>query len=171
VTQGEGLSGPVPIQGSHQVDLFDCGNGDLNRFLQKHALQSDRSHMAKTFVALRGLRVVGFYSLCAACVEYEVVPERLQKGVPHHPMPFTLLARLGVDLDERGRGLGSALLKDSFKRFLQACELIASRGLVTHAKDEGARSFYFKYGFVEWPLDSYHLYLPTKDIRKTIEGR
>jgi GNAT superfamily N-acetyltransferase len=79
-----------------------------------------------------------------------------------------LLARLGVDVREQGRGLGKALLKDAILRAAQASDLIGSRAILTHAKDERARSFYARFGFEPSPVDEYHLYLLMKDVRKTL---
>ena len=79
-----------------------------------------------------------------------------------------MLARLAVDRSEAGRGLGKALLKDAFVRFLGAQEIVASRVLLVHAIDEDARQFYERFGFEASSVDQYHLYLLTKDIKKTL---
>lgn len=159
------MTGPVLLDASHDVSAFDCGVEALNLFLRKHALANSRSDAARTFVVHRESRVVGYYSLCAASVGPEEVPDRVRKGLPRHPVPLVLLARLAVDESEQGRGLGAALLKDAMKRFLAAQETIAARALLVHAKDDGAVAFYERYGFVSAPGFPYHLYLLTKDIR------
>jgi GNAT superfamily N-acetyltransferase len=112
---------------------------------------------------------VGFYSLAAAAVEAASAPSRVGKGLAKHPIPLTLLARLAVDKAEQGSGLGSALLKDAFKKFLLAQEIVASRALLVHAKDEEAARFYRRYGFEASYIDKYHLYMLTKDIKKTLK--
>ena len=163
------LRGPELFTETHDVASFDCGNDDLKRFLQRHALSNQRNQSARTYVALRGeTRVVGFYTLAAASAEFDVVPPRLAKGLARHPIPLTLLARLGVDSTEQGAGLGAGLLKDAFKRFLQAQAIIAARALVVQAKDERARAFYQHFGFVPSPIDPYHLFLMTKEIHEAM---
>ena len=163
------LRGPELLTETHDVASFDCGNDDLKRFLQRHALNNQRNQSARTYVALRGeTRVVGFYTLAAASAESDVVPPRLARGLARHPIPLTLLARLGVDSTEQGAGLGAGLLKDAFKRFLQAQAIIAARALVVQAKDEGARAFYRHFGFVPSPIDPYHLFLMTKEIHEAM---
>ena len=47
--------------------------------------------------------------------------------------------------------------------------IIGSRALVAHAKDERAAAFYARYGFQPSPTDPLHLYLLTKDMRKTLD--
>lgn len=159
------LRGPELLTEAHDVSSFDCGNEALNRFLQRYALQNQRNQSARTYVALRGeTYVIGYYSLAAASAEHETVPARIAKGLAQHPVPLTLLARLAVDQEEQGSGIGAGLLKDALKRFLQAQAIIAARALVVHAKDDQAVEFYQHFGFVPSPLDPYHLYLMTKDI-------
>jgi predicted N-acetyltransferase YhbS len=81
-----------------------------------------------------------------------------------------LLARLAVDVQERGKGLGRGLLKDALLRTLQASEIAGLRTLVVHAKDENARLFYERFGFESSPLDQFHMMLLIKDIKKIVSG-
>lgn len=163
------LRGPELYTEAHDVSAFDCGNDALNRFLQRHALNNQRNQSARTYVAVRGeTRVVGFYTMAAASAEFDHVPVRIAKGLAHHPIPLTLLARLAVDSTEQEAGLGKGLLKDALKRFLQAQAIIASRALVAHAKDDRASAFYQHFGFIPSPIDTCHLFLLTKDIHASM---
>lgn len=163
------LSGPDPLGEAQDTSLFDCSKPPLNEFLQKHALVAQRANTARSYVALRGVRVVGYYSLTSASIEAGSAAGRITKGTGRYPMvPATLLARLAVDRSEAGRGLGKALLKDAFVRFLRAQEIVASRVLLVHAIDDDARQFYARFGFETSSVDKYHLYLLTKDIKKTL---
>ena len=163
------LRGPEVLTEAHEVSAFDCGSEALNRFLHRYALNNQRNHSARTYVALRGeTRVVGYYSLAAAAAEYDTVPTRIAKGLAQHPIPLTLLARLAVDKTELGAGIGAGLLKDALKRFLQAQSIIAARALVVQGKDEAAVEFYQHFGFVPSPIDPYHLFLMSKDIHASL---
>ena len=162
------LLGPEPLAAFHDTSVFDCGSPALNTYLTRFALASQSGGAARTYVALRAARVVGYYSLAAASAEVQRVPARVAKGQARHPIPLTLLARLAVDSSEQGRGLGEALLKDAIKRHLQAQSILGSRALVAHAKDDRAAAFYARYDFQPSPTDSLHLYLLTKDMKKTL---
>ena len=83
-------------------------------------------------------------------------------------MPVILLARLAVDKSEKGKGLGSGLLRDALSRVISAAEIIGGRALLVHAKDEQAKAFYERFGFEPSPIDSFHLFLLLKDVRKTL---
>jgi GNAT superfamily N-acetyltransferase len=149
----------------HRLDGFDCGQEPLNRFLIRHALQSQQGGASTTYVALYGDEVVGFHSLAFGQVEYADAPERIVKGLARHPVPVMLLARLAVDSRYQGRKLGAGLLRDAVVRTLRAAEIAGLRALVVHAKDEAARSFYERFDFLRAPTDPYHLMVLLKDLR------
>ncbi|MBY0508885.1 MAG: GNAT family N-acetyltransferase [Rhodospirillaceae bacterium] len=152
----------------HTTEGFDCGKEALNRFLIRHALQSQQAGATNTYLALDGNRVVGFYSLVVGEIAYPDAAERLTKGMARHPVPVMLLARLAVTTGYQGKRLGSGLLKDAMVRTLQAAGLAGIRALVVHAKDDEARGFYERYGFEPSPTDIHHLYILLKDVRKTM---
>jgi predicted N-acetyltransferase YhbS len=138
----------------------------LNEFLRKYALLNHQNRSARTYVASRELnRVVGYYTLANGSVSRDEVPARVGQGLGKYPVPITLLARLAVDLSEKGRSVGRGLLKDAVLRAYQASELVGSRAIVTHAKDESASTFYRKFQFSPSPLNEFHLYLLIKDVR------
>jgi len=159
------LSSPIAIVKEHNVALFDCGVDPLNEYLRQHALQNHQNRSARTYVARRDDRIVGYYTLANGSVSRDEVPPRVAQGLGRYPIPVTLLARLAVDLSEKGKGLGRGLLKDAVLRAYQASDLVGSRAIVTHAKDETAKSFYQRFQFAPSPLNEFHLYLLMKDVR------
>lgn len=161
---------PVLLSDEHDIRNFDCGVGGLNTFLKSYALQNQRSNSARTFVTTRRgeSEVVGFYSLCAASVEFEQTPERIRKGLARHEVPLVLLARLAVDVRCKGHGLGASLLQDAFMRFINVQETIGARALLAHAKDDDAKAFYEKFGFIATEALPFHLYVLTKTIKAAL---
>ena len=165
------LSSPVPITKDHNTEDFDCGVDALNEYLKKFALVNHNNRSARTYVALREERIVGFYTIASGSVSRDEAPPRIVKGLGRYPVPVTILARLAVALSERGKGLGRGLLKDALLRAYQASELVGSRAVVTHAKDQAAKEFYERYQFDPSPLNEFHLYLLMKDIRDVLGER
>ena len=153
------------LQRLHAVESFDCGSEALNRFLIRYAWQNQQASASKTYVALAGEEVAGYYTLVVGQVEYDEAPERLKKGLARHPVPIMLLARLAIATKWHGRGLGSGLLKDAMLRTLQAAEIAVILAFAVHAKDDAARAFYEHFDFVASPSDPYHLFRLLKDIR------
>ena len=162
---------PVPIEKRHDCGTFDCGQEALNAYLHRYALQNHRSGAARTYIAARGRRVVGFYTLAYGSVSHEQAPHRVRAGLARHPIPVLVLARLGVDLGEQGKGLGKGLLKDALLRALQAADIAGLGAVVVHAKNQSAGAFYLKYGFEPSPIDDLHLMLLMKDLRQTLADR
>jgi GNAT superfamily N-acetyltransferase len=156
------------LRRDHAVDGFDCGKDSLNRFLARHALQSQQAGASTSYVALQDDAVVGFYSLAVGQADYDDAPPRLTKGLARHPVPVMLLARLAVSAEHHGQKLGAGLLKDAMLRTLQAAEIAGIRALVVHAKADEARAFCERFDFTASPTDPYHLVLLLKDVRALI---
>lgn len=156
------------INSNHPTTGFDCGSEELNRYLQKHALQNTRADGAVTRVTTRDGRIVGYYSLAAGAASHADAPGRVSKGLARHPIPLVILARLAVDRSAQGAGLGEALLKDALARTASAADLIGVRALIAHAKDENAKAFYERYDFEPSPTDPLHMFLLMKDIRAAL---
>ena len=147
------------------VSCFDCGNDALNRFIKLHALRGRRAGVSQTYVAITGDIIIGYHTLVAGSVAHDDAPERLRKGVPRHPVPVIILARLAVDKSWHGRGLGAALVADAMRRILNAADIAGVRAMLVHAKDETARNFYQHLGFEVFGDKSLTLYRLLKDIR------
>jgi GNAT superfamily N-acetyltransferase len=166
----EPLQPPVLLNLRHDVVSFDCGSEPLNDYLKHFAWINQQAAAARTYVAARGKRVVGFYTLAFGSIAHEEASPRVRKGLARHPIPVMVLARLAVDRNEQGAGLGKGLLKDALLRTLQAAEIAGLRAFVVHAKDENAKTFYQRAGFEPSPIDDHHLMLLIKDVRKTVTG-
>lgn len=151
---------------THIVEPFTCGQPELDRFLARHALQAQQASSSQTYVAVSGDEVVGFYTIVAGEVAHAQAPERVVKGMPRHPIPLLVLARLATHTHVQGRGIGSGLLLDALGRTLQVADMIGVRALAVHAKDDGASAFYRHFGFTPSPTDARHLFMIIKDIRQ-----
>ncbi len=113
--------------------------------------------------------MVGYYSISAGSVSVEESVTRIARGLARHPIPVILLARLAVDKDEKGTGLGEALLKDALARIAQAADIVGARAVLVHAIDDQARKFYEHFDFEPSPVHELQLMLLMKDLRKALE--
>ncbi|GAB6050655.1 GNAT family N-acetyltransferase [Hydrogenophilus islandicus] len=132
---------------------FACGVQALDDYLRRYAHQDIKRGVARVFVATPAeqLRVVGFYSLSAASIATETLPEEWRKRLPRYPLPVALMGRLAVDKRVQGMGLGSILLADACKRVAAASETLAVAAIVVDAKSPQAAAFYAHFGFFELP--------------------
>ena len=97
----------------HDVSTFDSGNDMLDGWLRRHALAAQRMDSARTFVATRGGRVVGYFSLTMGSVLRAHAPAKVVRGMPVYPVGIVLLARLAVDQSQQGKGVGAMLLAEA----------------------------------------------------------
>lgn len=150
----------------HSAEGFDSGKPELDEWISRFALASQRAGSARVYVIQRAGRIIAYYALAAASVEVSEAPRRVAKGLARHPIPVILLARLAIHRTEQGKGLGSALLKDALRRALSASSEIGARAVLVHAKDEDAKAFYEHFDFEESPTDPLHLFVLMKDLRR-----
>jgi hypothetical protein len=165
-------SPPELIAPDHEVDAFDCGSEAQTVWLRRFALQASRSDTTKVYVVCRpGMRtVVGYYALSAGSVAHEDAPDRITKGIGRYPIPVIVLTRLGVDVSEQGRGLGSGLVADAFLQVASIADRVGVRALLIHAESPSAAAFYRRISpaIQESPTDPLHLVLLIKDLRQAI---
>ncbi|MBX7131189.1 MAG: GNAT family N-acetyltransferase [Fimbriimonadaceae bacterium] len=162
------FQGPGPLEKSHDFLDFDCGKEPLNTFLVRHALANQANGSARTFVGLDSKRVIGYYSLTVGSLLYDEAPERMAKGLAKHPIPILLMARFAVDLGYQGQGVGKGLFKDALKRCLSVSREAGVRAFMVHAKDDEARRLYLRFGMLECPTNSLHLYFLLKDVERLV---
>ena len=156
------------LRREHDLSTFDCGNPALTAWLQKFAWANQQADSAKTYVAVGQNHVAGYYALTAGSVHKNESPERIAKGLANHPVGVVLLARLAVDTNEQGKGLGKGLLFDALIRIEEAADIVGVRAVMVHAIDDAARKFYEYFEFDPSPTDPFQLMLLLKDVRKAI---
>ena len=158
-----------PLCRDHETAAFDCGSEAQTTWLRHHALQAHQSDTAKVYVVCRAgaRRVVGSYALAAGSVAHDRVPPRIVKGLGRYPIPIILLTRLGVEVEEQGRGLGSGLVLDALLQIASIADRVGVRALLIHAETPEAAAFYRRIdpGFEPSPTDPLHLILLLKDLR------
>jgi GNAT superfamily N-acetyltransferase len=162
---------PEPLGATHVLGGFDCGTESLNRWLERHARQAQGAGSARIYVVHdeEQARVVGYHALAAASVTADQATSRAARGMPRHPIPAILLARLAVDSNVQGHGLGAWLLGDAMLRALNAADEVGIHVLLVHAIHESAASFYARHGFEPSPTDPLNLEMLIKDIRLAVE--
>ena len=162
------LAAPQPLDASHRLEEFDCGKLVRTDWLLRHARQAQGGGSARTFVSCDGERVAGYYSLTVGQIDTLEAPERVRRGMGQYPIPLVILARLAVDLDYQGRGLGFSLLQDAIHRTLVVAEQAGIRALLTHPLDAEAEAFYRRFGFEPTPENERQLILLLKDARRVV---
>lgn len=149
-----------PLDARHDRLDFSCGEPALDDYLRRLARQHAESRISRTYVAAKGERISGYYSLAMSAIRKERLPEQHQKRFPNYPVPVARLARLCVDQRQQGRGLGKLLLMDALYRCYRLSGEIGSVGVIVDAKHARAQSFYRKFNFESFPETPLTLWLP-----------
>lgn len=150
------LSSPEPLHDDHQTVSFDSGEPTLDEWLRRRARANQASGASRTYVVCEGARVAAYYALASGAIAQAGVPGRFRRNMPD-PIPVVILARLAVDRNYQGRGLGRALFRD-------AAHLIGIRGIVVQAISEEARKFYVALGFEPCAGEAMTLVVTLRDV-------
>ncbi|HNR84175.1 GNAT family N-acetyltransferase [Ottowia sp.] len=162
-----------PVAKQRHRDAFDCGDAALNEFLRRYARQAHEHGGAKTFVAVPDndtARVLGFYSLSPASVEFSRTPDIIRRGLARHPVPAFRLSRLAVDGSMQRQGLGGQLLLAAGRRCLRASQEVGGVALLIDAKNEAVAHWYTSFGAMELLDAPLTLLLPLETVRLALEA-
>jgi GNAT superfamily N-acetyltransferase len=161
------LSPPEPLSDDHRIDAFDSGEPVLDEWLRRRAWANQESGASRTYVVCEAKRVVAWYALASGAIAQAGVPGKFRRNMPDS-IPVVVLARLAVDRNYQGRGVGRALFRDAARRVAHAADTIGIRGIVVHAISENARKLYIALGFEPSPAEAMTLVVTLRDIRATL---
>lgn len=161
------LAAPAPLNDTHDLTAFDCGEESLNVWLKRHALKNNQSGGSRTYVIARGRVVIGYYCLAAGAIGLDQAPKKMRRNMPN-PIPVLVLGRLAIHKDYHNQGLGSALLRDAVLRTRQAGSIAGVTALLVHALSENAKRFYLSRGFIESPIRPMTLCLMLKMVDEVL---
>lgn len=160
-----------PIARHHDRKAFNCGSPALNEYLTRYARQNHESGGAKTFVAVTPAarsRVLGYYSISPASIEFTRVPAKLTKGLGRYEVPVFRLGRLAIDLSVQNHGLGSDLLLAAGERAVAVAAEVGGVALAIDAKDSRAAQWYERFGAQALLDDPLKLILPLVTIAEAL---
>jgi|SRR5271165_463449 len=157
------FSAPVPLTSNHDLSAFDCGEPALNDWLRSRALKNE-SRFSRTYVVCEDNRVIAYFSISAGSVERAATPGKVRRNAPD-TIPVSVIGRLAVSREHRGKGLGADILSDALRRVAVASQSIGVAAVLVHAKDDAAKRFYLACAeFIEYPEDSRILFLPIETV-------
>ena len=145
---------------------FSCGKSGLDEYLKRFAKGNHKKGFGKTFVLKKDQKVIGFYTISMASIEFNSVPDNQRIGLPKYPIPAVKIGRLAVDEKTKGKGIGKFLLIDAFLRIYEASKMVAAYAIIVDAKDAQSKEFYKYFGFMEHKDSELSLFLPIETIQK-----
>ena len=158
------LSKPHEITRDHHVAGFSCGKPELDDWLERRALKNHAAGDTRVFVITNeASEVVAYVAISAASVARESATSKLRRNAPD-PVPMGLIARLAVRKDMKGQKIGPSLLREAILRIVNASEHIGIRGILVHAMDADAVSFFRHMGLHPSPIDEMTLIVSMREI-------
>lgn len=140
-----------PLGRTHDRNAFDCGEDELDSYLKRYARQNHESGGAKCFVATPRddpARILGFYTLSPASIEFARTPAVVTRGLGRYEVPVYRLGRLAVDRSVQGRGLGGSLLLRAAERCMIVAQQVGGVALLIEAKNAAVAEWYEGYGAI-----------------------
>jgi len=163
----------VLLEKKHRKAAFDCGKPLLDNYIKTQVGQDSKRNLTVCFVIVNDAdEVKAYYTLSNYSIQQEEIPEEYTKRLPksYSRIPVTLLGRLAVDKELKGKGYGEYLLIDALKRALGISKsALGSMAVVVDPLDDDAKNFYEKYGFTLLP-DSGKMFLSMVKIEKAFAG-
>lgn len=161
-----------PLGSQHDRNSFSCGSAPLDLYLRQTARQHSERGISKTFVLVNAgashpKQILGYYTLSICQVASGDLPEPMQKRLPR-TAGAVRLGRLAVHRDFQGRGFGERLLVAALAKFQEIASRAGGIGVFVDAKDERAKLYYEKFGFIPVTADGLSLFLPAASITQLL---
>jgi GNAT superfamily N-acetyltransferase len=137
----------VPLIKEADLSTFHSNNNELNDFLINDALTSQNFLISRTYLCYYGEVLVGFLTLVTDTIEVKLV-EALDgvDGYQYSKYPCIKIARIAVDGDYAGKGIGRFLLLWAVGTVYRVSRVVGCRYITVDAKRESVQ-FYEKNGF------------------------
>lgn len=155
------------LRREHPRAAFVSGQGAVDGWLTKQALQNQEKHLSVTRVLLDDQGgIAGFYTLATGQVDFGDLPVELAKKLPRRALPVAVLAWLGLDRKHHGQGLGTRLLAQALLDCHGAGQTFAFVAVILDCVDDRAKAFYQRWDFQELPGRPMRLFLPFASLEK-----
>jgi ribosomal protein S18 acetylase RimI-like enzyme len=158
----------------HDRTAFRCGVERIDHFLAVNAARQQHADLTRVYVTCldAAFDVVGYYALNAHGIDASTLPPALARKLPSCQMIAAIyLSMVGFHIDHQGKGGGSFLMADAFRRCANAANIIGAHFLVLDALNERAAKLYRELGFVDLPDHPSRMIISMKMIRQAIEER
>ncbi len=159
----------------HDRFSFDCGEPELNNYLQKYASRHMSAGVGHTLVlpsveanSSGGKNICTFFTVAPGSLKRNDLPQRNARQLPHYPVPVFLLAQLAVHTACQGQGLGKITLIRALEHLSRVQSVLPAYAVMVDCLNDSAEHFYLRFGFQEL-IDSSErtrLFLPMNTVNQ-----
>ena len=157
----------------HDRKSFDCGEKELNTFIQTQAAKHMSAGISKTMLLPSNeksinnkVAICAFYTIAPSSIKRVDLPPAKAKKLPHYPVPVFLIAQLAVHKALSGQGLGKITLVKALEYLNTVNVQMPAYAVIVDCLNQNAESFYTQYGF-EFLCENNgrkRLFLPMKKV-------
>jgi len=138
----------------HDRASFDCGETELNEFIQKYAARHMETGISTTMLLPASellpngkYPICAFYTIAPSSITRETLPPSYKKKLPCYPVPVFLIAQMAVHSDCQSKGLGKITLVRALKHLYEINQHMRAYAVVVDCLNDRVERFYSKYGF------------------------
>lgn len=155
------------------INNFDCGDGDINLYLQKIYSDPENADYSRNFIMVdefNETNIVGFYTLSSSNIPAQELPDEFINERPY-PCPAILIGQFGIDRNYQGQKLSRNLLWNAYRRIIISYQNgdIAFKAIRVDTPNEKAKQFWKHQGFVEFKKRKKSLFLPIQTLIRELE--
>lgn len=155
----------------HDRKNFDCGIEALNNYLKGTALQHHARDIAKTHVLTHKEgdgSIIAFATLNVAQIATQGNESHPGfKGQPRS-IPALRLCKLAVHHEHQGKGASLYMMGFTFAKANEIARDIGCTGILVDAKDQQAKQYYERYGFVALTTEPMTLFMAMSTVRQLV---
>ncbi len=157
-----------PLAGGHNLDAFDCGHDALTGWLRQHA-RNAAGQGTRTYLLVEEATgaLAGYFAIAPHLIHRDDAPPRVARGAPQL-IPAVLLAKLALQEDLQGQGLGEELLIYALTTIVGAARSAGGRLIAVDAVNDNAAAFYRAHDFRPSPTDPHRLIMKLSTAARTL---
>jgi ribosomal protein S18 acetylase RimI-like enzyme len=155
----------------HERAAFSCGEPRIDNYLKNSAGNHARQDFVKVYVAVRkdSATVLGYYAIGPHAIDVSALSPEMAKKMPRWPSVSAFyLSMVGVDVTCQGKGLGSLLVGDAFKRCAMVADEVGGCFIVLDALSDDAARLYRRLGFIDLPSHEHRMLIGMKKVRASL---
>lgn len=138
----------------HDRASFDCGEAELNEFIQRYAAKHMDAGISTTMILPatdplpnEKYPICSFYTIAPGSVARESLPVSIKKTLPHYPIPVFLVAQLAVHNECKGKGLGKITWIKALEYLNDINKHLRAYAVIVDCLNHNIEQFYTRYDF------------------------
>jgi len=157
----------------HDRAAFSCQEARINTFLKQSARQQSAQDHTKAYVAVSNdadgkAPIIGFYAINTHSIDVSALPEGQCRGLPYPIASGIYISAVGVTEEHQGKGLGTFLMGDVFKRCVSVADIVGSHFVILDALNADAFRLYERLRFTSIPRNPDRMIQTMKMIRAAL---